>query len=455
MNKVFLLAITLLLATVSLEAQERQILDKIIGIIDNQIVLQSEVEEQFRLMEAQQGTVPPEARCLIADQLFVQKLLLAQADKDSIVVSEEEVNQQIDSRIEYILSMMGGDYEQFENYYGMSVLEMKERYRIDMEQQLLTERMQGTVMETVSVTPSEVREFFNSIPSDSLPYFNAEVEMGEIVLKPKVNEVELKKAYDRLVDIRRGVVEEGADFAKLATENSDDPGSAAKGGSLGWVKRGVMVPEFEAALFKLKNKEYSPIIKTEFGYHFIQSVERRGNTVYARHILIKPEITFNDIDLAKAKLDTIRDLILTDSITFTQAVKRYSEDEQSKNNAGLMLNPKTGTTLFEVGDLPTEVYFAIDEMKVGDISEPLEFYDARQEQQFRIVKLRSFSDPHKANLNDDYAKIQTAAIERKKGQHMSDWIDSKVVKTYIQLEPEYNQCPNMKKWTEKGVAKAN
>lgn len=455
MNRTFLLIITLIIASLSLKAQERQVLDKIIGIIDNRIVLQSEVEEQFRLMEAQQGTVPPEARCMIADQLFVQKLLLAQADKDSVLVSEEEVNQQINSRIEYILSMMGGDYEQFESYYGMSVLEMKERYRIDMEQQMLTERMQGMVLEEVDVTPSEVREFFNSIPADSLPYFNAEVELGEIVIKPKVNKEELKKAYDRIEGLRKRIIEDEEDFAALATKYSEDPGSAAQGGSLGWVKRGVMVPEFEAALFKLKNKEYSPIIKTEFGYHFIQSVERRGNTVYARHILIKPEITFDDVDLAKAKLDSVRTLIVNDSISFTRAVKKYSEDEQSKNNAGLMLNPKTGTTLFEVGDLPTEVYFAIDEMKVDDLSKPLEFYDDRQEQQFRIVHLRSFSDPHKANLNDDYAKIQTAAIERKKGIYMSDWIDSKVVKTYIQMASEYEQCPNMKKWTEKGVAKVN
>ncbi len=452
MNKTFLLIITLLLASLSLKAQDRQILDKIIGVIDNRIVLQSEVEEQFRLMESQQGSVPPEARCMIADQLFVQKLLLAQADKDSLVVSEEEVEQQINSRIEYILGMMGGSYEQFESYYGMSVLEMRERYRIDMEQQMMTERMQSTVLEQVDVTPSEVRDFFNSIPSDSLPYFNAEVELGEIVIKPKVNEEELEKAYKKLDDLRKRIVEDGEDFAALASKYSDDPGSAQQGGSLGWVKRGVMVPEFEAALFRLKNEEYSPIVKTEFGYHFIQNVERRGNTVYARHILIRPKITFDDIDLAKAKLDTVRNLIMNDSISFTRAVKKYSEDEQSKNNAGLMLNPKTGTTLFEVGDLPTEVYFAIDGMEVDEISKPLEFYDARGEQQFRIVHLRSYSDPHKANLDDDYAKIQTAAIERKKGLHLSDWIDKKVGKTYIQLDDEYKQCPNMKKWVEKGVA---
>ncbi len=442
------LIIIFIAALFTVNAGAQELLDKIIAVVDNHIILQSEVDEQFRLAEAQQGSVPPEARCIIADQLLVKSLLLAQADKDSVLVSEEEIDQQIESRVDYILTMMGGDVEQFEKYYGMSILEMKEKYRRDMEAQMLSERMQGLVVQDVVVTPSEVRDFFSNIPSDSLPYFGAEVELAELVLKPEVNETERQRAYDKIVDLRKRVVEGGESFSKVAEADSDDKGSASQGGSLGWVRRGQMVPEFEAALFKLKNKEISPIIETEFGYHFIQAVERRGNTVFARHVLAKPEITFDDRDKAKAKLDSIRTLILADSMSFTRAVKLYSVNEETKNNAGMMLNPQSGTTLYSVGDLPTEVYFAIDDMEIGDISEPLEYYDARQEVHYRIVNMRAYSEPHKANLKNDYAKIQTAAIEQKKSVYLSDWIDKKAAKTYINIVDDYKQCPNLSKWFE-------
>jgi len=450
MKKLIILSLATLYTLTNISAQG-EVLDKIIGVVDNKIVLQSEVEEQFRLLEAQQGAVPPEARCMIADQLFVKSLLLAQAEKDSIIVGEEEIDQQINSRVDYILTMMNGDVEQFEKYYGISILEMKEKYRRDMEAQMTSERMQGMVVQEVTITPSEIRDFFNGIPSDSLPYFGAEVELAEIVIKPKVNDEELQKAYDRIVELRKRVVDDGESFGKIAEAHSDDKGSASQAGSLGWVKRGQMVPEFEAALFKLKNKEISPIIKTEFGYHFIQAVERRGNTVFARHILTKPEITFDDREKAQAKLDSVRQFLVLDSLSFTRAVKLFSENDETKNNAGIMVNPQAGTAVYPVGDLPTEIYFAIDEMKVGDISEPLEYYDARQELHYRIVKMLAYSEPHKANLEDDYAKIQTAALDQKQAVYMSDWIDKKAVKSYITISDDYKQCPNMSKWFENAM----
>ncbi len=441
--------IIILIAALQLSnlAAQGEILDKIIAVVDREIILQSDVEEQFRLLEAQQGSVPPEARCLITDQLLVKSLLLAQAEKDSVVVGEEEVDQQIDSRVDYILTLMEGDTERFEDYYGMSILEMKQKFRRDMEDQLLSDRMQALVVESVSITPSEVRDFFHNVPADSLPYFSAEVELSELVVTPSVNDQEQARALKEITELRRRVVEDGESFSKLA-EKSDDPGSAKQGGSLGWVKRGQMVPEFEAALFRLKNKEISPVVKTEFGYHIIQAVERRGNTIFARHILAKPDITFEDTQKAKEKLDSIRSLIINDSMSFTLAVKRFSENEESKNNAGMLINPQTGTTLYTVGDLPTEIYFAVDEMEIGDISEPLEYYDARGEAHYRIIYLRSYTEPHKANLDDDYAKIQKAAIEQKKSVYMSDWIDKTAAKTYMIINDDYRQCPNMDKWFE-------
>ncbi|MEO1258112.1 MAG: peptidylprolyl isomerase [Bacteroidota bacterium] len=442
--------VTLLFGAVFSSAfSQKEIIEKVVSQVGGEIVILSELEEQFALVSERQGDVPPEARCVILDNLLTQKLLVNQAKLDSVEVGDEEVEAQLNARIEQILEYMGGDLNQFQEYYGQTVTEVKDAFREDLRNQLLSDRMRGQVMQSVTVTPSEVKKFFRKIPRDSLPYFDSEVEVGEIVMKPEVNPEQRKKAIDKLNELRKRIMEGGEDFAELASIFSDDPGSARVGGDLGWTKRGKFVPEFEATAYKLDENEISEIVESEFGFHLIQLIARRGNSINTRHILIKPEITDEDLMLTKNRLDSVRHLINIDTLTWSQAVKKFgNEDVQSYNNDGKMINPKTGNTYYEIADLEPDVYFTIDTMDIGSISSAYSYIDPRGETFFRIIQLQSRTEPHTASLEKDYSRIQEATIEQKKAEYMSEWVAQKVNDTYIRIDPKYQGCPNLLKWTE-------
>lgn len=441
-----ILAALLLSLSSGLFAQS-EIIDKIIAAVGGELVLLSELEEQYSLIAAQQGGLPPEARCYILDNIMGQKLLVNQAKLDSVLISDEEVEAQLDARIEQILAYMNNDYRQFEEYYGQTVNQVKDQFRVDLRDQLLAERMQGTVMSSITVTPSEVKAFFESIPKDSLPYFDSEVEVRELVYEPKINAEERQKAQDKIHNLRKRIVEDNEDFAKLAERFSDDFGSARIGGDLGWAKRGKFVPEFEATAYNLEIGEISEVVESPFGYHIIQLLERRGNSIHTRHILVTPEITPADIKLARAFLDSLRNLIATDSLPFSVALKRHGfEDVQSYHNDGRMVNPATGNTFFEIKDLDPDIYFAIDTLKVGQISKAFPFKSFKGETLFRIVELQSQTPPHKASLELDYSKIQAAAVEEKKSRFINDWIIQRIDATYIYIDPRFDECPVLDKW---------
>jgi peptidyl-prolyl cis-trans isomerase SurA len=341
---------------------------------------------------------------------------------------------------------MGYNREQFIAYYGKTPEAVKEDFRPALTSQLVTQRMQSTVMAGLKVTPAEVRKFYAQIPKDSLPYFNSEVEIGELVIEPVPNKGELSKAKNELEQLRKRIVA-GEDFAALAKQYSMDPGSGRNGGDLGWGKRGSYVTEFEAAAYRLKQDELSPVIKTKYGFHILQLLEKRGNLINLRHILIKPRIVVADKQLALNKLDSIRMIIVEDSISFAYAVSRLSSDDvQSKTNAGLMLNPRTGNSIFEVADLEPDIYFTIDTMGISDISGPMLYTNPQTgEDLTRIIWLRSRTEPHQANLLEDYAKIQEATIQQKKATYLSDWVANKMKEMYIEIAPEY-QCELLDKW---------
>ncbi len=428
---------------------QRQVIDKVVATVGGELILLSEVEEQHALMEAQSGVLPENARCEIVNSLLVNKLLLNQAKLDSVVVSDEEVEEQLNARIDRILTYMNGDVSQFEAYYGQSIGEVKAQFREDLRNQILVERMRGQIMTDITVTPSEVKKFFAKIPVDSLPYFSSEVEVGEIVYKPKVNAEEREKAVTKLEGIRQQILDGEATFEEMARKYSQD-GSRNAGGDLGWAKRGKFVPEFEAAAYKLDKDEMSPVVETQFGFHVIQMLERRGNSINTRHILIRPEITDNDLELARAHLDSVRMLIESDSITFSQAVKIYSdEDAQSYNNDGRIVNPNTGNTFFEIGDLDADVYFAVDTLQLNEVSAPFEFNTPAGETHFRIVQLQSRTDPHKANLKQDYSKIQQAAIQAKQSEYIEEWVLDKIDATFIALDRLYDGCPSLDAWQQR------
>ena len=446
-----ILAILFALCTgVALQAQQEEIIDKVVATVGSEIVLLSELEEQRALIQAQQGELPPNVRCGILDQMMANKLLVNQAKLDSLEVSDQEVEAQLNARIDRILELMGGDHQAFEDYYGQTVTEVKDGFRNDLRDQILTERMRAQIMTNVRVTPAEVKRFFREIPADSLPYFNSEVEIGEIVLQPEVNASSKRAAREELAELRRRIVEDGEDFAEVAGKNSDDFASARIGGDLGLTRRGKFVPEFEAVAYRLDPGQISEVFESQFGFHILQLMERRGNSIRTRHILIKPEMTDNDLRLAEAKLDSVRQLIVNDSLGWTLAVKRYgNEDAQSYNNDGRMVNPKTGNTFFEVADLEPDVYFSIDTMSVGSVSRPLAGKGPTGEPEFRILQLQSRTSPHVANLKTDYSKIRTATLNQKQSQFIGDWVERKIRDTFIQVDGAYAECPNLDTWTRK------
>jgi peptidyl-prolyl cis-trans isomerase SurA len=323
---------------------------------------------------------------------------------------------------------------------------MREQVKEDMLRKLLGDKMQAQIMNSVKVTPSEVVEFFKGIPKDSLPYFNAEVEIAEIVMYPKINDVEKAKALEKITKIS-DQLKAGEDFATLATKFSDD-GSARDGGELGWTSRGSFVPEFEAAAFQLEIEETSGIVETEFGFHIIQLQERRGNSIRTRHILIRPKTTEEDLKLTLNKLDSVKHLVELDSMTFAKAVQKFGDKRvQSFSNNGRMINPKTNNTFFETADVDSEIFFSIDTLSVNSITPPIQYRTNLGDYFFKIVQLQGRSSPHQASLKQDYSRIQEAARESKRNTAFSDWIDKRINDTYIMLDPQYQECATIDRWS--------
>lgn len=424
--------------TASLQAQ---LIDKVVAKVGSEHILLSEIEEEFSYAKSKDPSLGDDIKCIILDNMIAQKLVIYHAKVDSVEISDAEVDQQLDYRFESVLRQMNGDEAFFEEYYGATIKEMKERYRDDQKHKILAEKMQYKLISEVEITPKEVLKFFNSVPSDSLPYFKSEMEISEIISVPQVNEVERQKALDKITDLRAKIVSGAATFEDIAKKHSQDPGSGLRGGDLGYAKRGVYVPEFEATVFSLAKDELSEIIETEFGFHFIQLLERRGNSVRARHVLIKPEITQADLDKTKNLLDSVRTLLLADSMSFEYAVKKYSQKSiPSYANSGRVKNHNTNNTFFAADDLDPDTYFAIFDLKPKEFSKPLLINMPGGEKAYRLIQLNSISKPHKANMKEDFDKISNFAKEGKKNEYFLKWLKKKREETYIYLDPMFKDC---------------
>lgn len=427
----------------SIRAQEGtkgQTIDKIIAKVGGEYILYSELMGAYSYQKQGNPTMDESAFCPILEQMIAQKILVNQAKLDSLEATEPEVEAQLDARIDQILRSMNNDEEFFQQQYGKTVLEVKEDMRESISQNILAEKIQRNLINEVNITPQEVKEFYDRIPQDSLPYLNSEVEISEIILKPEVNDVEAKIAKDKLIDIKNKIESGEETFEDMAKKFSDDLGSGTQGGYLGWSKRGQFVTEFEATAYDLEKDEISEIVETQFGYHILQLLDRRGNQLSLRHILIKPTITQDDLDKTTGKLDSIKNLIMSDSLDFGRAVRLYSnKDAFSYNNNGRMSNPKTGDTFFETVDLPNDIYFAIEELEVGEVTDPIEFL-TRGEKEYRIVQLQSKTKPHQASLEQDYSRIQRYAKESKKNEIYNKWVFEKLAETFIEIDDDFGEC---------------
>jgi len=442
----FLSVLFLLSLALGLKAQDGTNIDKIIAIVGDKIVLSSEVDVQY--MQYTDGKGGDESlKCEILEQLILQKLLVHQAAIDSVIVTDEEIEAELDQKMNYFISLFGSQ-KKMEEYYNKTVPELKQELRDDVEDQQLGRRMQANITSGTSVTPAEVRSFFKSIPEDSIPMIEASIQLGEIVFKPEVSLEKRQATRKKLLDLRKRIVDGTDDFSVLATLYSEDPGSAANGGELGFVGRGSYVPEFEAAAYKLTKGQVSEIIETQYGFHILELIDRRADEINIRHILVKPELTNYDFQKAKEQAKLIRSLVITDSITWTQGVDKYSTDEQSKNGGGLLTNPQTGETTFSKSELENVYKNVTDTMETGQISNPFVYVAPDGSQTYKIIYVVKMSDTHKANLDQDYNRIKAIAQSMKEQEAMEKWKEMNVPNTYIYIEEDYKNCPKINTWTQ-------
>jgi len=433
-------------SAVKVKAQNEQIIDEIAALVGSHPIFWSDVEAQYAQAKAQGMSGDPfKSRCEIFENLVFQKLLVYQGEIDSLVVSDGQVESELDRRLRYYISQFGSQ-QKLEEFYDKSIDEFKNELREPLRLELLSQQAQAAIVENVKMTPNETKEYFNNLNPDSIPIVPTEYEIGQIVKTPVVGPSQLKEARDKIVALRDRVLK-GEKFSTLAVLYSEDPGSAAKGGELGLFSRGSMAPEFESAAFALKNKnDISEVIKTKFGYHVLQLIERKGDFVNVRHILIIPKVSPDDLVVAAAKLDSIADKVRADSITFAKAVVLFSDDP-GKVNGGLIQSQSSGDTRLAADELDPKVFFVINKMEPGDISSSVPYTTEDGTQAYRVLYLKLRTEPHKANIKDDYNKIQDWALDHKKQQVVAKWIETKSKTAYIRLGDKFKNCDFMYNWT--------
>ena len=420
-------------------AQQVQVIDKIVAVVGNNIIMQSDIEEQY-MQYRMQGGIKGSAssiRCEILEDMLFRKLMLNQAELDSITVSDEQIDSEVDRYIRYYLSQFGSQ-EKLEKYYDKPMKDIKNDLRDMLKEKQLMEEVQRKIVEGVNATPSDVREFYNNIPKDSIPMVSAQYEIAELVKKPPITLDEKLAVKERLYGLRSRILK-GERFSTMALLYSEDPGSAKKGGELGFKGRGELVPEFEAAAFALKDGEISEVVETEYGYHIIQLIERRGDYINVRHILLTVKVSPEALQTAYNELEYIANLIRNDSITFDEAVKVHS-DEDDKTNGGYLINPVTGGTLFAAEDLDQQVSVVINRLQVGEVSDPVPMKTKNDKDAYRLLMIKKKTTPHKANLKEDYALIQQWTMQKLRQDAINKWIDAKSSKAYVKISDDYKDC---------------
>ncbi|MEN9960219.1 MAG: hypothetical protein RL045_470 [Bacteroidota bacterium] len=426
------------LAAFSQEVENKNVLDRIIVKVDNYFILKSEVENQYQqYLTSGQANTPN--RCQILEGLVVNKLMLAKAEIDSVIVDDKRIEAELNSRME----QMEGQYGSAKNIveaYGKSIATLKEDLRASLKEQLTGRKMQDKITDDVKITPKEVAAFFNEIPRDSLPYLPAEVEISHIIRIAKPNKNQKEELYAKLLDFRRRV-EKGESFEDLAKVHSEDLGSGKRGGDLGFAKRGAMVAPFEAAALRLKPNQMSDVVESEFGFHLIQLVEIRGQEYHARHILLRPDYQKLDLTEPTKFLDSIRVLVQRDSTTFEKAAKEFSEDKPTQDAGGVLMDATNGgNRLAYDGTMDPALFFALDSMKVGTISAPIPFRTDDGRSAVRILYFKAKHAPHFANLKDDYQKLSQITLSRKKNNAIEKWFMKAKEDVFIFIDEEFKDC---------------
>lgn len=438
--------ITLIICLMSMSTvSAQQTLDRIVGIIGDEVVLQSDVDNQYNYLKINGQKDDGTLQCAVLENLIMTKLLLDKARQDSLVVNEAQVEAEVERRVGQIMEDMGSRGD-FEKIYGKSIIEFKVDITEDIRNQMLVDQQRQSLLSEATITPREVKSFYRSVDPDSLGLLPAEVQLNHIVVIPPFSKESKEAATQKLEGIRKRIVDENEDFATLAKQYSMGP-SNDQGGLLGDVTRGMMVPQFEEVIYSLRIGEVSDVFLTEYGYHIAKVNDRRGEIVNASHILLIPRRSANGDSVAMARLNRIYELIGNDSITFEQAAIRFSEDRQSKDCGGCISNPRNNELRVPMDMLDADMFFKIDEMAQGEISKPMEHTMPDGTRAFHLLYLKSKIPPHTPNLKDDYQKIHDAALQMKQAESFEKWLLSAKENIYIDIKP--NECSNaLKYWME-------
>lgn len=429
-----------------------QVVDQVVAIVGSQIILQSDVEKQYVQYMSQGSSSEEKMKCGIFDQMILQKLLLNQASIDSVTVSDDQVDEELNKRMRYFITQLGSE-EKLEAYFHTTIRQLKDELREIIRDQMTVQTMQSKITHGITATPNDVRTYFEAIPADSIPYMDAELEVAHIARIPATSDAEKNKIKEQLEDYRAKVVA-GGDFSVYAALYSDDKSTAKKGGELGFFARGSMVPEFEGAAYNLKPGEMSPVIETKFGFHLIQMIDRRGDQINVRHILLQPKISDADMLKSYRFLDSLSQKINAGMIGFSDAAQQFSDEKETRNNGGLIINPENNTTKLSPDKMDRMLFFQVDTMPLNRTSKPLLMQTQEGKSLYHIVMVKSRTQPHKANLKDDYQKIQEVVMQEKQAKALNDWVEKKRKTTFIQIQSDFGICKEeLSHWTavpEKG-----
>lgn len=439
--KIKIMILNALLMLAGYSASGQQVVESIVAVVGNEVIFFSDVEGQVMQMKADRDPTPAEElRCRVLEDLMIQKLFLDQAKIDSIEVSPDNVEADLNNRLaEYI--RRAGSEQALENYFSKSMAEIKKDLREMLTNQYIVQETQGTIAQNITVTPDEIKKYYNSMPKDSLPLVPRKVELSIISVEPPDMESSKAEVRQRLLDLRSRIID-GESFSTLAVLYSEDPGTAPKGGELGFVTRGEVAKPYAEAAWSLKKGAVSKIVETEFGFHIIQLIDRKGDMVNTRHILMRPKLSAEQTEWAILRLDSIANLVRLDSLTFYKAALRYSSDKATRANGGKMVqeNPSDRVTWFTLDELPREINLVVRDMKLGEISEPFRTADAKGNSIYVIVRLDEEVAPHRVNPKEDYNYLAEAALMDKKNTAYQDWINGKIKKTYIRVSDDFRGC---------------
>ena len=431
----------LLLAMGGISVAQDNIIDEVIWIVGEEAILRSEVEEERLRAQYEGMPIAGDPYCVIPEQLAIQKLFLHQAELDSIEANESSVSSQVDMRMNYYISQIGSK-EKMEEYFRKTSTEIREEMMTSVRNQMIIQQMQSKITEKIQPTPAEVRRFYNQLSADSIPMVPAQVEVQILSIEPPVPVEETERIKSRLREFTDRVHNGTADFSMLARLYSEDTESAKRGGELGFVGKGQLVSEFADVAFNLTDpKRVSRVVQTEYGYHIIQFIERKGERINCRHILLKPRVSSDDKYKAAQKLDSIRIQVVDSGMPFEVAVARFSEDKNTAMSGGLMTNPNTGASKFEYQDLPPEIARQIYSMNEGDVSQPFMMMNKTKNKEVcAIVRLKTKRDAHKANLVDDFQVIRSMLMQKQQAQTIDEWIRAKQKEIYVQIDPAWSGC---------------